>query len=105
MFHDSGKQLSVGDAVMARMRGFLPWPALVQSIGSNNKTVTCYFFGTCNSGPVGSKNIIPFGEAREIIRLVALRSPKRYIKGVKEIEIVHGVPPEMSCLNELNSLN
>lgn len=104
MFHESGKQLSVGDAVVVRMRGFLPWPGRVQSIGPNNKTVNCYFFGTHNSGPVGSKNIMTFDGAKETIRLVALRSPKDYVKGVKEMEIERGVPEEMSCLNEFKSL-
>lgn len=105
IFHESRKQLSVGDAVIARMRGFLPWPGRIQSIGPNNNTIYCYFFGTHDSGPVGSKNIIPFHGARETIRLVALRSPKKYVKGVKEVEVEYGVPEEMSCLNELKSIN
>lgn len=105
MFHESQKQLSVGDAVMARMRGYLPWPGRIQSIGSNNKTMSCYFYGTYNSGPVGSKNIMPFDFARETIRLVAIRSPNGYVKGVQEMEIEHGVPDAMSCLSEYNSIN
>lgn len=105
MFHESGKQLSVGDAVIARMRGFHPWPGRIQSIMPKSKRINCYFFGTHNTGPVGSKNIMPFDGARETIRLVVLRSPKGYVKGVKEIEIEYGVPEELSCLNEFKSIN
>lgn len=104
IFHESGKQLQVGDAVIARMKGYAPWPGRIQSVSSNNKIMNCYFFGTHNSGPVGSKNIMPFSLAVETVRLVCLRSPKMYIKGVREIEIVYGVPEELSCLNELKSI-
>lgn len=100
VFLKSGKQLKIGDAVLARMRGFQPWPGRVQSFTSNHKTINCFFFGTHNSGPVGSKNVIPFHYAPETVRLVCLKSPNNYIKGVKEIEIECGVPAELSCLNE-----
>lgn len=105
IFHESGKQLNVGDAVVARMKGYLPWPGRVENFTSNNKTVNCYFFGTHDSGLVGSKNIIPFSFALETVRLVCLRSPNRYIKGVMEIEMACGVPDELSCMNELKSTN
>lgn len=104
-YHESGKELSVGDTVMARMRGFLPWPSRVHSIGPNKKTITCYFFGTHNSGTVGSKNIMPFDCAIETVRFVSLRAPSGYIKGVKEIEFERGVPEEMSCLNVFKFIN
>lgn len=103
-FHESGKQLQIGDAVVARMKGYLPWPGRVESFTSNNKSINCYFFGTHNTGPVGSKNIMPFTSAIETIRLVCLRSPTGYIKGIQEIEIESGVPEEMSCINELKSI-
>lgn len=104
-FHESDEQLNVGDAVIARMRGFLPWPARVQSFAPNNKMINCYFYGTHNFGLIGKKNIMPFPCARETVRLVCLRSPNGYIKGVKEIEIEHDVPEGLSCLNELKSIN
>lgn len=104
IFHESGEQLKVGDAVLARMKGYLPWPGRIQRITSNNKSINCYFFGTHNSGSVGSKNIIPFTSAVETVRLVCLRSPNHYIKGVKEIEIEYGVPDDLSCMNELKSI-
>lgn len=103
LFHESGKQFKVGDAVLARMKGYLPWPGRIQRITSN-KIINCYFYGTHNSGPVGAKNIIPFSSAFETVRLVCLRSPNHYIKGVHEIEVEYGVPDELSCMNELKSI-
>lgn len=103
MFHESKQQLNAGDAVLARMKGFLPWPGRVESFTSNNKMIRCYFFGTHNSGPVGSKNIVPFSLGRETVRLVCLRSPDAYIKGVKEVELECGIPDEFR-LNKLKSI-
>lgn len=99
-FHESGEQLQIGDAVIARMRGYMPWPGRVQSL--NNKIITCYFFGTNNIGPVGAKNVMPYSFAKETVRLVCLRSPNKYIRGIMEIEAVCGVPEELSYLNEID---
>lgn len=104
-FHESEQQLKVGDAVVARMKGYLPWPGRIQRFTSNNKIVNCYFFGTHNSGPVGSKNIIPFSFAPETVRLACLRSAVGYNKGIKEIEMECGVPNELSCLNSNNQIS
>lgn len=104
VFHESDDKLNVGDAVLARMKGFLPWPGCVEGFASNNKMVRIYFFGTHNSGPVGSKNIVPFSVGRETVRLVCLRPPDLYTKGVKEIEIKIGIPDKSSCQNKLKSI-
>lgn len=103
-FIESKQQLQIGDYVMARMKGFPPWPGRVENFSSNSKMVACYFFGKHNCGPVGSKNIIPFALANETARLVCLRPPNAYIKAVKEIEVKSGVPRELSCLNALKSI-
>lgn len=103
-FIESKQQLQIGDIVMARMKGYPPWPGRVENFSSNTKIVTCFFFGTHNCGPVGSKNIIPFILASETARLVCLRPPNAYIKAVKEIEYRNGVPEESSCLNTLKSI-
>lgn len=104
IFHESGQQLKVGDAVAAKMKGFSPWPGRILHFSSNNKMVNVYFYGTHNTGPVGSKNIVPFPLARETIRLVCLRSPGGFIKGVKELENEHQIPDELSCLVELQPI-
>lgn len=104
LFNESKQPLAVGDAVLARMKGFLPWPARIDNFASNNKIINCYFYGTNNSGPVGSKNVLPYVLARETVRLACLRSQDKYIKGVKEIEVAFNVPDELSYLKECKAL-
>lgn len=104
IYHKSGIQPKVGDAVLARMRGYDPWPARIIGLKNKNKNVECYFYGAHNSGSVGSKNIIPFVDAFETVRLVCLRNPKNFVKGIQEIEIEFGVPTELSCLKEFDAI-
>lgn len=103
-FIESKQQLQIGDRVLARMKTLAPWPGRIECFSSHGKIVACYFFGTHNRGPVGSRNIIPFAVASETARLVCLRAPNAYIKGIEEIEIESGVPRELSCLNSLKSI-
>lgn len=42
-FYESKQHLKVGDAVVARMKGFLPWPGRIESFSSNNKIINCFF--------------------------------------------------------------
>lgn len=104
VFHESGEQLVVGDAVLARMRGYLPWPGRIVNFTTNKKMVNCHFYGTNNSGLVGTKNIIPFPLGRETVRLVCLRPPSKFIKGVNELERTYNISEELSCLKELKSI-
>lgn len=107
-FHEKKQTLNVNDAVVARMKGHLPWPGRIQYFKSNNKIINCYFFGTHNSGPVGSKNVMPYSFARETVRLASLRSnghTNGYTKGVQELELEYGVHASLSYLKELNAIN
>lgn len=38
------------------------------------------------------------------IRLIAIRKPKDFIKGIREIEIEHGVPENLSSITEIETL-
>lgn len=104
IFHKSGIELKIGDPVLARMRGFDPWAARIVGFSNNKKTIKCYFFGTHNSGNVGSKSVLPFMNASDIIRLISLRNTPNFIKGINEIEIEFGIPRELSCLTECNAI-
>lgn len=97
-------QLKKGDAVLARMKGFDPWPARIVDFSNNQKIAKCFFFGTNNIGPVGTKNIILFANAFETVRLICLRNPNCFVKGVREIEIESGIPNEFSCLREYKAI-
>lgn len=104
-FQNIGMQLKKGDQILARMRGYDPWPAKILDFLNNKKLIKCYFYGTHNTGTVGIKNAIPFGEAFETIRLICLRNPFGFIKGIKEIEIESRVPEENSCLKEFEAID
>lgn len=103
-FHESEFELKIGDAILARMTGFKPWPSKILGFKNNSKIIECYFFGTNNKGPVGSKNVIPFADAFDTIRLVCLLNLPSYAKGIREIEYEFGVPNELSCLRENNAI-
>lgn len=97
-FEKSKLKLNVGDFVLARMTGYVPWPAKITSFTTDKRRARCYFFGSHNNGPVGVKQIIPFNNGFDTIRLVKLRHLKDFEKGVREIEIEHGIPEEKSSL-------
>lgn len=103
-FIESEQPLQIGDLVLARMRGYWPWPGRVENFSSNNKIVGCYFFGTHNRGPVGSKNVLPFVDASETVRLACVNPPDIYMKAIKEVEYECGVPEELSVLNALKCI-
>lgn len=64
----------------------------------------CYFYGTHNTGSVDICDVIPFQNAFEVIRLINMRNPCDFAKAVKEIEIEHGVPDELSALREAKAI-
>lgn len=105
IFHKSETQLKIGDLILARMKGYDPWPARILGFKSNNKLIKCYFFGAHNTGDVGAKSAIPFDAAFETVRLVCLRNSNDFIKGIKEIEIESCVPEELSCLRDMFPLH
>lgn len=103
-FHKSGTELRERDPILARMKGFDPWPARIIEFSSNMKTIKCYFFGTHNTGSVGFKQVIPFVDAFQTVRLVCLRKRPHFVKGVEELEIEYDVPKQLSCLRELEAI-
>lgn len=82
-FQKSGKQLKKGDAILAQMRGYDPWPAKIVDFIGSKKTIKCYFYGSHNTGPVGVKHVIPFTESLETVRLILLRNRIDFSKGIE----------------------
>lgn len=103
-FENTGNKLNVGDLVLAKMTGFMPWPGKITSFTKDNRRAMCYFYGSHNNGPVGVKQIIPFEKGFETIRLVKMRYLVDFERGVRELEIEHGIPENMSSLRELASI-
>lgn len=103
-FIESGKQLEIGDPILTRMSGYPPWPADVEGLTKDKKRIKCYFYGSHNRGSVDYNKTLPFFDALETIRLLCLRQPKDFVKGVREIEIKYGVPEQFSCLREFETI-
>lgn len=94
----------VGEYVLARMRGYQPWPAKITSFTKDGSRVSCFFFGSHNNGSVSVKEMVPFIDGFDTIRLIKLRQVKDFEKGVKEIELENGIPENLSSLREQLSI-
>lgn len=91
-FKAAGSDFKVNEYVLGRMKGYAPWPAKIQAFTKDGSKLKCYFFGSHNTGTVDRKNAIPFQYAPEVIRLIKLRQPHCFIKGVRELEIENNIP-------------
>lgn len=104
-FGESKKQLKSDDYVLAQMRGYAPWPSKIVDFTKNGQRAKCFFYGTRNFGMVETNQIIPFTDAVELVRLINMRNPMNYAKGVRELEIDLGIPSNSSVLRELAAIN
>lgn len=59
-FQATKQTFQVGDRVLARMKGFSPWPARIISFTKNRLSARCYFYGSHDNGSVAVNEIIPF---------------------------------------------
>lgn len=108
-FQKTGKQLEIGDPVLAQMSGYgCAWPAVIEEFTKDKKRMKCYFYGSHNRGTVDVMKAIPFADAFQSIRLINLRRKIGYmedfVRGVKELEIERGVPENLSSLREFDSI-
>lgn len=103
-FRSTGSSFEVNQFVLGQMKGYPPWPARIQGFTKDGSKLKCYFFGTHNTGSVDRKKAIPFGNAYNVVRLISLSMPSYFIKAVREVEALNGVPESQSSLNELHSI-
>lgn len=103
-FEKTKHQLQIGDLVLAKMSGFEPWPGKITSFSKDKRMAKCFFYGSHDNGPVGVRQIIPFKDGLDTIRLVKLRHLVNFEKGIREIEFKLGVPESMSSLRETASI-
>lgn len=92
------------DIVMAKMRGYSPWPSKIISFTKNLKRAEVYFYGTHNKGTVDVNEIAPFENSYRTIRLQLLRVLTCFKKGILEVELEMNIPIELSITNETNSI-
>lgn len=99
-FENLSETFAVRDAVLAKMSGYCPWPSRIDGFTKNGRRMKCYFYGSNNIGTVDVNQAIPFKDTFALIRLIKLRNPPQFVKGVKEIELQYGIPEERSALRE-----
>lgn len=96
--------LKENDIVMAKMRGYSPWPGKIISFTKNLKRAEIYFYGSHNKGSVDVNDMVLFENSHKVIRLQLLRVLSNFTKGILEVEIEMNVPREMSITNSMNAL-
>lgn len=92
------QQLDVEMIVMAKMRTFSPWPARILEINHTKKRAKVYFFGSNNEGSVDMKEIVEFKKAAQTVRFLLIRNDLIFVRAVKEVERILGIPDHLSLL-------
>lgn len=103
-FQKKEMMLVTGDYVLARMKGYAPWPGKIISFTKDRSRCSCYFFGSHNNGSVNVKEIVPFVDGFDTIRLISLRRLKEFEKGIIEIELENGIPEHLSSLRQTEAI-
>ncbi|XP_055308353.1 uncharacterized protein LOC129572412 [Sitodiplosis mosellana] len=99
----NGSKICVNDIVMAKLKGYPAWPAVV--IELMNSRVKVEFFGAEPHEKVGFvslNEITRFSESEEVIRLLLGRESRdtpKFRKSVEEAELVCGMPRFLSIVS------
>lgn len=70
----------------------------------DKKRAQIYFFGTNNVGSVDAKEIVVFGQCKNVIRLLLLRTIGPFHKGILEVKTLLGIAEEHSLLKKTIAL-
>lgn len=94
-------QVSVGDVVLCKMRGFCPWPAYVTKL--EGKSIFVEFFGDRTTQKTTITNLFSFQDSKDIIlaNIMRLKNPL-FKKAVREAELVMGISEEYSIFVKTN---
>lgn len=99
---DEGYVAEINVIVLAKMRSYRPWPAIV--LNDNGRTVFWVrFFGKGSHGSVKKVDCVPFDKTTECV-VQFLQAAKNgpcddYRRAVREAEIALSIPAEKSLLN------
>lgn len=89
-----------GEIVLAKMRGWTPWPCVIEKFTANRKSVRVFFFGTGQTGSVELKESVSMEKSTDVIRLLLLRSLDFFRRGICEAEKVLGIDEKNSLTRE-----
>lgn len=94
----NASEIVVRDVVMAKLRGYMAWPAIIVGFIGKNR-VKVEFFGADQSEKIGFVNIkecTKFCESSELVLISLKRNNPKFEKAVREAELLCGVPSFMS---------
>lgn len=98
----NGHQISINDIVMAKLRGYSAWPAIVVDF-VNKKRAKVEFFGVDQNEKFGFVNlteITRFNDSAEVILLLLKRNIPKFKKSVLETELFCEIPSSLSLCRE-----
>lgn len=90
------KEYMINEVVLATVPGYPPWPARILNI--NGQTIDVEFFGTGERNPIRCSALTRF----ELNRTIPLLQRKCYRKTMKELEMVLGIPNDVSIFQNYN---
>lgn len=102
---NKGAELTIGQVVLSKMKGYSPWPGTVRGFTKNKKRVQILFFGTNNNGSDDVGETVSLELCHEVIRLLLLRPLPSFSKGIREAEVFLGIPDDQSITNQPEQLN
>lgn len=107
---ESKNELVIGQIIIAKMKGYSPWPGTVTKFTSNGKRTQILFFGTHETGTVDTNEVVRFELANDVIALLLLRPLyssrlNSFCKGIREAECVLGITDENSITREKATLD
>lgn len=101
---NNNDELSEGQVVLAKMKGYTPWPGVIEKFTVNKKRAKIRFFGTHNVGSVETKESVRMEMSNDVIRLLLLRSLDSFCRGIREAEEMLGIDEKHSVTREQRAL-
>lgn len=98
-------ELHLNDVVMAKLKGHPAWPATLIELMNKTKGKVLFLGANPNEkfGFVSMGEVVRFEESMDVIRLTLKRefhNKAKFVKGIKEAELIFGIPSHLSLLNE-----
>lgn len=96
----NGPVLQQNEIVMAKLRGYFAWPALILSF-VNKSRAKVKFFGCEQIGYVSTSEIVRFSDSVDVLTVLLERNNDRFTKAVREAECCPGILGSISILNRM----
>lgn len=92
-------EIGIGKIVLGKQKYSVPWPSKIVSIHKSYANV--YFFGDGRIGPVKLNDIYEFKDSIDEIKRCIISQGSSYGKGIREAEIIIGIPEHLSIMKNL----